>query len=68
MKTCTCPHEATRNGFMRTGYNALCPFHGRPLPEVVVRPVPEPRAVPPTFCECGAVAGHAELCDFHDEN
>lgn len=34
MKTCTCPHEATRNGFMRTGYNSLCPFHGKPLPEV----------------------------------
>lgn len=71
MKTCTCPHEATRNGFLRTGYNALCPFHGQPL----VREVPPAppmaafvAAKPGTsWCQdCGLF--HAiERCDYVDE-
>jgi hypothetical protein len=66
MRTCTCPHEATRNGFMRTGYNSLCPFHGKPLPEVAVRPMPEPGDLPAPWCpDCGRL--HDGRCEYVDE-
>lgn len=54
---------------MRTGYNSLCPFHGKPLPEVA-RPAP-PTAAPVVLIP---ICGDCELrhapdirCEFVDE-
>jgi hypothetical protein len=76
MRTCTCPMQATRNGFVITGHDALCPFHG------VAPPTPQPNGPHPRtagdmeprpafegvrYCEeCGRQ--HAAVrCDFVDE-
>lgn len=79
MKTCTCPRIATRSGFVINGTNALCPFHGKPLPEVPVRPAPDGMGdsgpgdrlteAPtwPRCWECGFIHAPIVRCDFVDE-
>lgn len=32
MNNCTCPHTATREGFIRNGRDKYCPIHGEAIP------------------------------------
>lgn len=73
--------QATRHGFMRTGYDSLCPFHGKPAPEPVAplsgltelhaKAAPfmaPPVAVVPICGDCELRHAPDVRCDFVDEN
>lgn len=59
--------QATRNGFVITGHDALCPFHGVAPSPAPSKPEPRPAFEGVRYCEeCGRQ--HAAVrCEFVDE-